>query len=104
MSHKNLVVQDPRTIDGDPYEVAGIATRQASGVGRVLAQAIDDAYAMARNAELSRQLDSGQEADEQEWYDSAQARAYRKLMDATEEIERRLEKLAIAAEFNPRAR
>jgi hypothetical protein len=94
MSHKNLVVQDPRTIDGDPYEVAGIATRQA----------IDDAYAMARNAELSRQLDSGQEADEQEWYDSAQARAYRKLMDATEEIERRLEKLAIAAEFNPRAR
>ena len=91
-------------IDGDPYEVAGIATRQAAGLARVLSQSIEDARAMARNSELSRQLDSGGEADEKAWTEGPHNRAFHKLAEAAEEIEQRLEKLARAAEFNPRSR
>lgn len=58
---KQFSVADPRTFDGNPYEVAERACAQAEALLAIAADAIEGAFLMARNAEMERQIVAGQD-------------------------------------------
>lgn len=94
---------DPRTFDGDPYEVAARAVQQAEAVARILATVAEGAYVMVRNAELERQLDASGECDAVAWEESAQNRRWEDIREKLAVVEQGLSVLAKAAGFNPKA-
>jgi hypothetical protein len=93
-----FAVADPRTFDGDPYEVAERACAQAAGLARILATCIQTANIMARNAQLERE----ENPDAQAWEDSPQHRKLAQAHIQAKEIERTLNVSAKAAGFDPR--
>lgn len=95
---------DPRFYDGDPYEVAARAARQAEAVARVLATALDGAHVMARNAELERQLATTNQCDAAAWEKSAQSRRWEDCREKIAAVEQSLAVLVKAAGFNPKAK
>lgn len=96
-------VTDPRHFDGDPFEVADRACKQAEAVSRVLATAATTATIMARNAELERNLyTTPEDARAEEWEDSVQARQFAQVHKAAKQVERALGILGKAAAYNPR--
>lgn len=101
---EQFAVTDPRTFDGDPFEVAARACRQAEAVARILAQVAEGAELMARNAEMERNLiaSGGEEAGASLWDGSPQARQFRKIIEEGREAEQRLKVLGKAAGFNPK--
>jgi hypothetical protein len=101
---QRFVVADPRTFEGDPFEVADRAFAQAEAVARVLDKCIEDARVMARNAEMSRQLEAGGEADAAAFEDTVLAR---KIDDVRRGVTRAIQALPVlrrAAAFNPKAK
>lgn len=102
-SHQQFSVVDPRTFDGDPFDVAGRACLQAEAVARVLADCIDATAIMARNAQLERNLlDTPSDARASEWEDDPQSRRFNALFAETKRIEQGLSALRRAASYNPR--
>lgn len=99
---RNLVLIDPRTFDGDPFDVAKRACQQAAGLAELLSTALEGTALMVRNAELERQLQRGDDADPTAWEESAQGRRLRTLQDDTQQAQKSLEMLAAAAGYNPR--
>lgn len=102
ISTKTFTIADPRTFDGDPFEVAERAALQAAGLARLLAQMVEGASLMARNAELERQLQASGECDPSEWEDHIQRKRMRAIQEAAEDAERTLNVLSRAAGYNPR--
>jgi len=102
LSTQSFTVADPRTFDGDPYEVAERAVRQAEAVSRVLLQVLHGARIMARNAQLERELHETGECDAVAYDESAQGRAFAAIKADIEESQRRLGVLAKAAGYNPK--
>lgn len=104
MTHdpKHFVVIDPRTIDGDPFEVADYACKQAEAISRILAHTLEGANIMARNAEMERNLMAGDDAKALEWEDGPQGKRYMALIEQTRKIENNVKLLARAASFNPK--
>jgi hypothetical protein len=105
MPHEVLTfsITDPRHFDGDPFEVAERACRQAEAVARVLATATQTATIMARNAELERNLmTTPEDARAEEWEDSLQARRLAQVHKASKQVERALGVLGKAAGYNPK--
>lgn len=99
----HFTVVDPRTFEGDPFEVAERACLQAQAVARILSASIEPAHHMARNAQLSRNLqDTPNDARASEWEDSAQSRQFARLHAEAKKIERQLGQLAKAAAFDPK--
>lgn len=98
MTHQSFVVTDPRTFDGDTFEVAERAVRQAHALAGVLRKAVEDAEIMARNAEMDRQP----EPDAKAWPASPQGRQFANVKAAMEREEKRLALLVQAAGFNPK--
>lgn len=96
-------IADARTFDGDPFEVAERAVRQASAVTKILTQTIADARLMARNAQLERELLTTGECDAPGYEDSPEARTFDALSESVAEVERKLGLLARSVAFNPRA-
>lgn len=94
---KNFIYTDPRSFDGDPYQVAERAVQQAQALVTLAAQAVTDAEIMARNAELERDIDAV-------WDESPQDKRYGDIMDDLERSHTTLGRLAQAAAFNPKAR
>lgn len=99
---KHFTVVDPRTFDGDPFDVAGRACVQAQAVARVLAGAIETAVLMARNAEMERNLIANEDANASGWEDSLHGKRFAGLVEQAREIERQLSILGKAAAFNPK--
>lgn len=100
---RTFTVADPRTFDGDPYEVAERAMRQAHGVAVILDDMLDAAYRMARNAEMERAFAAHEEPKGSDFNSTPLGR---RLVQTTEEvaaIRSALRSLAVAAGYNPRA-
>jgi len=100
---QTFTLVDPRSLDGDPFDVAERAVRQAEALTRLLAQSINGARLMARNAQLERELLQTGECDAPAYDLSAEGRSFDALSDTVKEIERKLGVLARAAGFNPKA-
>jgi len=106
-----FTVTDPRTFDGNPYDVAARSMTQVRGIVRVLQTALAPAEVMMRNAQMERQLyhSDGDNAKAHEWEDSPEGRQLKQVVEAVQllaedasEIERRLGALAKAAAYDPK--
>lgn len=103
MTIQTFTIADPRTFDGDPFEVAERAVRQSEAVARILTQTIDGSRLMARNAQLERELLATGECDAPAYEQSAEGRRFTALKESIQEVERQLGILARAAGFNPKS-
>jgi hypothetical protein len=106
MTHetKRFAVADPRTFDGDPYEVAERAFQQAEGISRILEETLADARVMALNAEMSRQIEDTGEADASAFEQTVLARQIDAAASSVTKITKSLGVLGKAAAFNPKAK
>lgn len=104
MTHqpKTFTIADPRTFDGDPFEVAERACQQSAGVAGILADSLDGTRIMVRNAELERQLLTVGECDAPGFDDSPQGRRLNALLEQAKTAQKALETLAKAAAYNPK--
>lgn len=100
---QSFTLADPRTFDGDPYEVAERAVRQAAAVAHLLVDAIESAYVMARNAQLERELHASGECDATAYLPSAEGMRWTQTLKTAQAAEKNLAILAMAAGFNPKA-
>jgi hypothetical protein len=107
---KTLTVADPRTFDGDPFDVAGRACEQARALAALTAHSIESVEIVARNAQMTRWLaeTDGEDAKASEWDDSPQGRQFKQITEALQavgedldEVARRLGTLAKAAAYKP---
>lgn len=97
-----FVVTDPRSFDGDPYEVATRAIRQAAAINEILLESLKGAALMARNAEMERNLYHDDDPKVAEWEGSPQGKQYDALIERTRDTIKRLRLLEQAAGFDPR--
>lgn len=93
---------DPRYLDGDPFEVAAKAVRQATDAAALLQRALADANVMARNAEMERQLYRGEEPNAADWPESPQGIRLAEAERAAVQVRAQLQVLERAVGFNPR--
>lgn len=93
---------DPRTMDGNPYDVAGRSARQAASLAALYRAALDGMRLMARNAEMERNLGQGRDAGASEWEQGPQARIIDKMISEVAAHIRALELLARAVEYDPK--
>lgn len=99
---KRFALVDPRSFDGDPFEVAQRAVLQGEGLARLLVSTLGDARIMARNAEMERELQADGECDATAFEDTALARQIDKQITQAEEAVKALRLIARAAGYNPR--
>lgn len=97
-----FTVADPRTFDGDAYEVAERALRQVAAVAGVLEQMLDPADKMARNAEMERAFANHEAPQGSEWPRTPQGKVMTNVKRDVALTKLRLRTLAQAAGFNPR--
>lgn len=97
-----FAVTDPREYDGNPFEVAGQAAGQIAGLVEIAQESIGPAKTMARNAELERQLQRGQNPSPIDWEESAEGRRWLAVEDSLAESQRILAALARLVSFDPR--
>ncbi len=104
MTHepRAFVVTDPRTFDGNPYEVAGRACAQAKAVAAILAECVETALIMGRNAEMSRREQASGDPGAKEWEDSPPGRKFARAHADVKRIERDLAVLGTAMSFDPK--
>lgn len=104
----SFILADPRRMDGTPYQVAERAIRQVAAAARRLADAIEAADVMARNAELERTTALDPEADlkpvAMNWPTSAQGAKLRTAQRTLEDVSDVLASVAVAASWDPKAR
>lgn len=99
---RTFTVADPATFDGDPFEVAERAVKQAGAVAAILRSTLNDARGMLRNAEMERQIYAEGEADAEAFDTGPQNRILDSLIANTDGTIKGAELLAKAAAFNPR--
>lgn len=98
-----IVYTDPHYFDGDPYEVAEKAVRQAGKLSLLLDRALKDADNLARNAALERCKDEPEMvAVAAEWEESPYARQFAWSRSEVQKIVRRLGVLSKAVSYNPK--
>lgn len=100
---QQFTVADPRSFDGDPYEVAARAAAQAAAVARILAQTVESARVMARNAEMERELSRGDDPKPVKWDEGPHGRRFDEVQSAAEAAEKALQILGKAAGFDPKS-
>lgn len=99
---QSFVIADPRTFDGNPYEVAQRAAEQAAALARLLAYATEVARLMARNAQLERELVATGSCDAPAYDRSVEGQRFVRVKYAALEAEKNLKVLALAAGFDPK--
>lgn len=104
MTHqpKTFTITDPRTFDGDPFEVAERAALQSAAVAGILHECLEGAWIMVRNAELERQLLTDGDCDAPGFDDTPQGRRLVNLRTQAQDAQKALETLAKAAAYNPK--
>lgn len=100
--HQAFVVTDPRTFDGNPYEVAGRACAQAQAVAVILAQCVETALIMGRNSEMSRQEEATGDPSARDWEDSPAGRKFARIHADVKKAERDLAVLGTAMSYDPK--
>lgn len=100
--YQTFTITDPRHYDGDPFEVAERAARQAEAMAAVLDKCLRDARVMARNAQAERDLLTTGECDMPGYEDTAEARRFDSLLDRVSGVQKDLQILSRAVSFNPR--
>jgi hypothetical protein len=106
MTHQaqTFTVLDPRTFEGDPFEVAERACAQAEHVARLLADMIEKSDLMARNADMSRRDDATGVPGASEWDSSPQGKKFRSAAEDAVALEAKLRALGVASSYNPKRR
>lgn len=99
---KTFTVADPATFDGDPFEVAERAVKQAGAVAGILRDTLNEARNMLRNAEMERQIYANGKADAEAFDTGPQNGILDSLIRNTDGTIKGTELLAKAAAFNPR--
>jgi hypothetical protein len=99
---RTFTVADPRTFDGDPFEVAERAVAQAAAVAGVLDQMLDAANKMARNAEMERAFIAHEEPQGSEWHNTPIGKRFEEVHQKAASIYKTLGYLKVAAGYNPR--
>lgn len=100
---KHFTVVDPRTADGDPYEVAVRGIAQLEGIAFIALEQVEAAKILALNAALERQLTTGKDADPSEFHESPEGTKWALVEEQLGSVVRTLSALKRAASFNPRA-
>lgn len=100
MTHitKQFVVADPRTFDGNCFEVADRAIAQTEALVALAAETAGDARIMARNSELERQP----EPDAIAWDTTAEARRWDNVAQLLTAVLTDLKVLRRVASYNPK--
>lgn len=101
---KQFTIADPRTFEGDPFEVAERAALQAGALATLLRESLAPVRLMLRNAELERQIMDGEKCDPQKFEESLHARKFTEVEDNIAAVEKALKALARAGGYNPKAR
>jgi Ni,Fe-hydrogenase I large subunit len=99
---QTYTVVDPRTFDGNPYEVAGRAMRQLASLVEQMQALAPATSLMVRNAYMERNLAEGKDAGAKEWPESAQGRMISTVTEELSILQRQLNALAKAGEFDPK--
>lgn len=99
---RHFTIVDPRSLDGDSFEVADRAVGQLVGLVNMTREALDAAKLMARNAELERQCQRDETLTPEAWPDTAEGRRWAKVDADLEQTEKDLRVLRQVAAFNPR--
>lgn len=94
---------DPRQLEGTPYEVAGAAFSQALSVGKLYQRALEDAFILARNAEMERNLQAGLAPDGAGFPDTALGCRMTATKDDFKRIQRMVTGEQSAACYDPSA-
>jgi hypothetical protein len=104
LSHtaRSFTITDPRTFDGNPFEVAQRSALQSAAIAKLLGGTFEGVRLMVRNAELERQLQSGEQPDPKQWEDGPQGTALTKMADDVSSLTKKLEAVARAAGFDPK--
>lgn len=100
----DLVVVDPRTFDGNCFQVAERAALQAQAIIDIAIQSIADAEVMARNAYMERNLLAGNDPDAAGWEATTEAQHWKLRAEAARDLSKRLGYLAMSAGFDPKAK
>lgn len=102
---KTFTIADPRTFEGDAFEVADRAVAQAEAVARLLGQMLPKVTLMTRNAELERAIISGDDLPETAsgYPESPQGKLIERIEDKTASVYKSLGALRAAAGYNPKA-
>lgn len=98
-----FAVADPRTFDGDPYEVAERAIAQLQGLAALIDQQIPATLLMVRNAEMERNLALHKDADAAGFDGSLQGQRWQEARDRLLAFRNDLNLLKKVASYNPRA-
>lgn len=101
MTHqpKILIVTDPRTFDGTAYAVADRAVAQVTGLVKLTLDVMPETRKMVLNADLSRQMDLGDEPDAKA---SVLNRQLKIIEQELASIRRKLETIHRAAGYDPK--
>lgn len=99
---QKFVVTDPRSFDGNVYEVAQRAVAQLRALERLIELSLLPAEIMARNAELERQMTDGGEPDAPSWADSPQGRMFARIREQNQRVIKALDSLERAVSYDPR--
>lgn len=104
MTHepKTFTVADPRSFDGDPFEVAERACKQPEAVARILSHVAETANLMARNAQMERNLLDGDDAKASDWDESIHGKRFAAACEKARQLEKEFRLLGQAAGFNPK--
>lgn len=104
MTHqpKTFTIADPRSFDGDPFDVAERAALQTAALFKLATESLEGTRLMVRNAELERQLLTGAECDAPGFDTSPQGKKLAALAELGNGAVRTLETLAKAAAYNPK--
>jgi len=96
------VYVNPNTLDGDPFQVAEAAFKQADEVGRLYGKAINDAYNMARIAEMEREIQRGEEPNGSMFVETPLGSKLSDVSSMTNRTRKSLKAVGVAAAYNPR--
>jgi len=99
---KTFTLTDPRTFDGDPFEVAQRGVAQLSATVSLVIEALDPAKLMARSAELERQCIRDEPLDAVGWPDTAEGRRWLQVEQDLAQVAKNLRLLEKVAAFNPK--
>ena len=99
---RTFTVANPKDFDGNPFEVAERAVAQLEGLASILAEALPPAELMARNAEMTRRLDAGEEPEGDRWAETPQGGYWRAVREELDRIQYRLRVLKRSAGYDLR--
>ena len=101
---QTINIVDPRTLDGNPYEVAEQAAAQAEALTQLALRETGNALRMGRNAASERSLVITGAVPEAAYETTGEGRAFEAATELLTKAALRLASLTKAVAFDPKAR